>query len=64
MMIDKTQRIFPQEIFDVMFLEAVKDLRKSGFKEEEVFSIIEDQFGVTFAQRFCSSETQEGGANT
>ena len=60
---EKTQRIFPQEIFDVMFLEAVKDLRKSGFKEEEVFSVIEDQFGVTYAQRFCSSETREGGTD-
>ena len=58
---DKTQRTFPQEFFDALFVEAVGDLRKSGFNEEEVFSIIEDQFGSTYARRFCSSETKEGG---
>lgn len=61
---DKTQVIFPQEFFDALFVEAVRDLRKGGFKEEEVFSIIEDQFGVAYARRFCRPEAQQGGTDT
>lgn len=59
----KRQKIFPQEFFDTLFKEAVLDLRKSGFKEEEVFSIIENQFGVKYARRFCRQKTQRGGAD-
>ena len=54
---NEPQRIFPQEFFDDLFIEAVGDLRKSGFKEEEVFSIIENQFGIEYARRFCGKES-------
>jgi hypothetical protein len=47
------QRIFPQEIFDSLFREAVLDLRKSGFNEDEVFAMIEEQFGSLYAKQFC-----------
>jgi hypothetical protein len=59
----KRQRIFPQEFFDALFVEAVRDLRRSGFKDDEVFSIVENQFGVTYARRFCSQKTQQGGVS-
>ena len=58
---EQTQGVFPQEFFDTLFVEAVRDLRKSGFEEEEVFSIIEDQFGAAYARRFCRPEVQEEG---
>ena len=60
---NETQRIFPQEFFDDLFLEAVGDLRKSGFKEEEVFSIINNQFGINYARRFCGKKIVEKDAN-
>ena len=56
----ETQGIFPQEFFDALFVEALGDLRKSGFKEKEVFSIIKDQFGVKYARQFCGQEKQKG----
>ena len=59
----ETQGIFPQEFFDALFVEALGDLRKSGFKEKEVFSIIEDQFGVKYARQFCRQETQKGDSD-
>ena len=59
----RRQKIFPQEFFDTLFEEAVVDLQKSGFNEEEVFSIIENQFGIKYARRFCRQETQRGGAD-
>lgn len=51
------QRIFPQEIFDTLFEEAVVDLRRSGFNEDEVFAIIEEQFGTHYAKQFCREGT-------
>ena len=47
------QKVFPQEYFDALFQEAVRDLRKSGFNDEEVFAIIEEQFGTRYAIQFC-----------
>ena len=51
--VGKRQKIFPQEFFDALFKEAVMDLRKGGFKEDEIFAIIEEQFGAHYANQFC-----------
>ena len=41
-----------EEVFETILAEAVEDLRKSGLDDEEMFSIIEEQFGLRYARKF------------
>ena len=42
-----------QELFDATVDGAIEDLRKSGLDIEEIFHIIEQQFGLLYARKFC-----------
>ena len=48
----KTRPEIPQEIFNELLDEAIKDLCKSGLSKKEIITIIESQFGLSYAQRF------------
>ena len=48
------QKVMSKEIFEAMLDQAIKDLQNSGLNANEVFTIIEEQFGNGYAMRFCS----------
>ena len=41
-----------QVFFDAMFDEAIEDLCRSGLDKEAIINIIEEQFGLSYAERF------------
>ena len=55
----KKQKIFPQELFDLLAHEAIEDLGKTGLSYEEAYQILENFLGPQFVKRFdkklCSS---------
>ena len=48
------KRVIAEEVFAAMLDEAIEDLKQSGLDAGEVFSIVEENFGVSYARRFCS----------
>jgi hypothetical protein len=48
------KRVISEEVFDAMLDLAIEDLKLSGLDAGEVFSIVEENFGISYAQRFCS----------
>jgi|APSaa5957512622_1039677.scaffolds.fasta_scaffold49112_2 hypothetical protein len=48
------KRVIAEEVFDAMLDQAIEELKLSGLDAGEVFSIVEENFGVTYARRFCS----------
>ncbi len=48
------KRIISEEVFAAMLDQAIDDLKQSGLDAGEVFSIVEENFGTSYAQRFCS----------
>lgn len=48
------KRVISEEVFAAMLDEAIEDLKQSGLDAGEVFSIVEENFGVSYAHRFCS----------
>ena len=48
------KRVISEEVFAAMLDEAIEDLKQSGLDAGEVFSIVEENFGVAYARRFCS----------
>ena len=48
---------FAEEVFAAMLDQAIDDLKKSGLDAGQVFSIIEENFGNVYANRFCSNPT-------
>ena len=48
------KRIISEEVFDAMLDLAIEDLKQSGLDAGEVFSIVEENFGIHYARRFCS----------
>jgi DNA-binding transcriptional regulator YhcF (GntR family) len=49
----ETQRKIAQEVFDALIDDAIEDLRHSGLDNEEILSIIEEEFGLPYARKFC-----------
>ena len=47
------QREISEEVFSAMLYQAIEELKKSGLESGEVFSIVEEQFGSSYAKRFC-----------
>ena len=47
------QKEITKKVFDAMVHGAIEDLRKSGLDNEEIFLIIEEQFGLRYAREFC-----------
>jgi hypothetical protein len=50
----ENQREITKNVFDAMVHGAIEDLRKSGLDDEEIFLIIEEQFGPRYAREFCT----------
>ncbi len=48
----------PEEVFEAMLYEAIEDLRKSGLDPGEIFFIIEEHFGRTYACKFCGESKE------
>ncbi len=48
------KKVISEEVFAAMLDLAIDDLKQSGLEANEVFSIVEENFGTTYAQRFCS----------
>jgi len=48
------KRVISEEVFAAMLDEAIEDLKQSGLDAGEVFSIVKENFGVSYARRFCS----------
>lgn len=53
----ETPRWMAEEIFDAMLHGAIEDLNKSGLNRDAVFSIIKQNFGLRYAQKFCREKT-------
>ncbi len=47
-----------EEVFDAMLDLAIEDLKMSGLDAAEVFSIVEANFGIVYANRFCAGLAQ------
>jgi hypothetical protein len=48
------KKVISEEVFAAMLDQAIEDLKLSGLDAGEVFSIVEENFGVSYARRFCS----------
>jgi hypothetical protein len=49
------KREISEEVFAAMLDDAIEDLKRSGLDASEVFSIVEANFGMAYARRFCSN---------
>ena len=49
------KRVISEEVFAAMLDQAIDDLKQSGLDAVEVFSIVEENFGIAYARRFCSN---------
>ena len=54
------QKEITKKFFDGMVHGAIEDLRKSGLDDEEIFLIIEEQFGPGYAREFCKQRWVKG----
>jgi hypothetical protein len=45
-------REIKKEVFDTILIGAIEDLRKCGLDDEEIFPIIEEQFGFRCACKY------------
>jgi len=48
------QKVMSEEVFEAMLDQAIEDLDNSGLDANEVFTIVEEQFGDGYARRFCN----------
>ena len=48
------KKVISEEVFAAMLDQAIEDLKLSGLDAGEVFSIVEENFGVSYARSFCS----------
>jgi len=44
---DKNNQI-EKDVFDTMIIDAIEDLRKSGLEDEEIITIISQEFGTQY----------------
>jgi len=50
----KEKREMAEEVFAAMLDQAIDDLKLSGLDPSEIYSIVEENFGITYARRFCT----------
>jgi len=50
----KEKREMSEELFAAMLDQAIEDLKLSGLDAGEIYSIVEENFGLTYARRFCT----------
>ena len=48
------KREIAEEVFAAMLDQAIEDLRLSGLDSAEIYSIVEENFGVAYARRLCT----------
>ena len=46
------ERKIKKEVFDTILIGAIEDLRKCGLDDEDIFPIIEEQFGLGCARKY------------
>lgn len=42
-----------EEDFEAMLVDSIEDLYKTGLSDDEIFMIVKEQFGLTYANKFC-----------
>lgn len=50
----REKREMAEEVFAAMLDQAIEDLKLSGLDPGEIYSIIEENFGMAYARRFCT----------
>jgi len=62
------ETVMSEEVFSAMLDQAIQDLRDSGMDPAEIFAVVEECFGIAYAQRFCtrltSYHTRENGPSS
>ena len=48
------KREMAEEVFAAMLDQAIEDLKLSGLDAGEIYSIVEENFGLNYARRFCT----------
>lgn len=48
------KREISEEVFAAMLDQAIEDLKLSGLDPGEIYSIVEENFGIAYARRFCT----------
>jgi len=49
--------VMSEEVFSAMLNQAIQDLRDSGMDPTEIFAVVEECFGISYAERFCNELT-------
>lgn len=39
--------------FEALLSDSIEDLYKTGLSNDEIFKIVKEQFGLTYANKFC-----------
>ncbi|MFC1822327.1 hypothetical protein ACFL9T_06435 [Thermodesulfobacteriota bacterium] len=55
---ESCREILQQDI-DLLLVEAVEDLRKSGLDNKEIFSVVKKHFGLQYANKFCIGSSDD-----
>ncbi len=50
----KDKKEMSEELFAAMLDQAIEDLKLSGLDAGEIYSIVEENFGLAYARRFCT----------
>jgi len=50
----REKREMAEEVFAAMLDQAIEDLKLSGLDPGEIYSIVEENFGMAYARRFCT----------
>ena len=53
---DKTEIL--EEDFEAMLSDAIEDLYKTGLGNNEIFKIVKEQFGLSYAHKLCLDLTR------
>ena len=49
-----------KDVFDTMIIDAIEDLRKSGLEDEEIITIISQEFGTQYLHHITEAPKQAG----
>ena len=49
-----------KDVFDTMVIDAIEDLRKSGLEDEEIITIISQEFGTRYLHHLHEATKQTG----
>ncbi len=53
-----------KDVFDTMVIDAIEDLRKSGLEDEEIITIISQEFGIRYLHHLFEATKQAGAGET